>query len=52
LAKDRTHQFPDYIENPTWADFEKALPELVPAQYRREDAEDTVSLEALEAAAT
>lgn len=52
LAKDRTHQFPDYIENPTWADFEKALPELVPAQYRGEDAEDTVSLEALEAAAT
>lgn len=30
LAKDRTHKFPRKLENPTWADFEEALPELVP----------------------
>lgn len=29
-AKDRTNRLPKIIKNPTWADFEKALPELVP----------------------
>lgn len=32
LAKDRTHSFPDVLKNPTWADFEKALPGLVPRE--------------------
>jgi phage nucleotide-binding protein len=29
-AKDRTNRFPKMLENPTWLDFEKALPELKP----------------------
>lgn len=29
-AKDRTNRFPKVLKNPTWLDFEKALPELVP----------------------
>lgn len=39
LAKDRTHQFPNVLENPTWEDFEKALPELVPTQEEEAELE-------------
>lgn len=39
LAKDRTHKFPNILENPTWADFEKALPGLVPVDQQEETAD-------------
>ena len=37
LAKDRTHRFPRVLENPTWADFEAALPGLVPESLRNQE---------------
>lgn len=37
LAKDRTHQFPRVLENPTWADFEKALPALRGPERTKDD---------------
>ena len=37
-AKDRTNRFPKFLENPTWADFEKALPELVPDNLKTKTA--------------